>query len=227
MVSPDEQPPERNSSPDFGRRVSLVPLGTESQSTPANAGIEARDPWKKYSLLSYEHPYDIPPPNYVHDGADVSTVSRPGLVQRGFAFQGKETSHAEGGQSDAPHVEQAQKRQGLLSSMMDWYSMARSGTHQIPDSNRIVRGNISAFTDDERGNSTSVSGMWRGDSTFSQTSMNSDLFEPDDPRITGIHAKQLDDQQDLEKNTLRQMDYRARRKHIQRIRIQFNVSCKP
>ncbi|KAF9057691.1 hypothetical protein BJ165DRAFT_1335228 [Panaeolus papilionaceus] len=66
--------------------------------------------------------------------------------------------------------------------------------------------------------------MRRGDSTYSLASMNSDIIDPDDPRVTGITAKQVDDQDDLEKNTLRQMDYKARRKHIQRIRIQFNVS---
>jgi hypothetical protein len=68
--------------------------------------------------------------------------------------------------------------------------------------------------------------MRRGDSTFSMTSFGSDVLDPDDPRVTGMTSTQLDDQEDLEKNTLRQMDYRARRKHIQRIRIEFNVSCK-
>jgi hypothetical protein len=228
MDSPDKQLPERNSLGDYRRRVSLVPLGhTEPQSTrpsnltPVNASVQTRDPWKKYSLSSYEHPHDVPPPNYVYGGADILTDSRLGPVQRSFASPSNEI----GGQLDAPYVEQAQKRQGLLSSMMDWYSMARSGTHQIPDSNRVARGNGSAFSDDERGYSSAVSGMRRGESTFSQASMNSDFFEPDDPRITGIHARQVDDQEDLEKNTLRQMDYKARRKHIQRIRIQFNISC--
>jgi len=228
MDSPDKQSSEGNSLGDYRRRVSLVPFGnTEPQSTrpsnptPLNASVQTRDPWKKYSLSSYEHPHDVPPPNYAYGGADTLTDSRLGPVQRNFAF----SSHAEGDQVDAPYVEQSQRRQGLLSSMMDWYSMTRSGTHQLPDSNGVARGHGSAFSDDERGYSSAVSGMRRGESTFSQASMNSDFFEPDDPRITGIHAKQVDDQEDLEKNTLRQMDYKARRKHIQRIRIQFNISC--
>ncbi|KAF8812572.1 DUF1212-domain-containing protein [Phlegmacium glaucopus] len=66
--------------------------------------------------------------------------------------------------------------------------------------------------------------MRRGDSTFSMMSFGSDVLDPDDPRLTGVKATQFDDQEDLEKNALRQMDYRARRKHIQRIRIEFNVS---
>ncbi|KDR83607.1 hypothetical protein GALMADRAFT_54796 [Galerina marginata CBS 339.88] len=78
--------------------------------------------------------------------------------------------------------------------------------------------------DSEYGYSTALSGMRRGYSAISQCSLDSDILEPDDPRITGRYARQLDDQEDLEKNTLRQMDYKTRRKHIQRIRIQFNIS---
>jgi len=226
MDSPDKHP---ESSPcESRRRVSLVPFGNtephlSTNFIPVNTSVQTQDPWKKYSLTSYEHPQDVSPPKYVYGGPDVSPASRPGPVQRNFAFPFP--NNTEDGQLDAPYVEQSQKRQGLLSSMMDWYSMARSGTHQIPDSNRVAGGRGSAFSDDERGYSSAVSGMRRGESTFSQASMNSDFFEPDDPRITGMHAKQVDDQEDLEKNTLRQMDYKARRKHIQRIRIQFNISC--
>ncbi|KAF8076533.1 hypothetical protein FPV67DRAFT_1558984 [Lyophyllum atratum] len=58
----------------------------------------------------------------------------------------------------------------------------------------------------------------------SMTSAGSDLLDPDDPRITGIEAKYLEDPEDVEKNALRQMDYRARRKHLTRIKIEFNVT---
>ena len=222
MDSPEKHP--ENSPCEYRRRVSLVPFGNtephlSTNLTPVNASVQMQDPWKKFSLSSYEHPRDVSPPKYVYG------ASRPGPVQRNFAFPNNEIRHTEDGQLDAPYVEQSQRRQGFLSCMMDWYSMARSGTHQIPDSNRVAGGHGSAFSDDERGYSSAVSGMRRGGSTLSQASINSDFFEPDDPRITGIHAKQVDDQEDLEKNTLRQMDYKARRKHIQRIRIQFNISC--
>ena len=175
MDSPDKQLPEGNSLGDYHRRVSLVPFGnTEPQSTrpnnltPVNASVQTRDPWKKYSLSSYEHPHDVLPPNYVYGGADILTDSRLEPVQRSFAFPSNEIRHTNGGQLDAPYIEQSQKRQGLLSNVMDWYSMARSGTHQIPDSNRVARGHGSAFSDDERGYSSAVYGMRRGESTFSQ-----------------------------------------------------------
>ncbi|TFK75777.1 DUF1212-domain-containing protein [Pluteus cervinus] len=49
-------------------------------------------------------------------------------------------------------------------------------------------------------------------------------LDPDDPRITGIRAGDLDGQDDLERNNLKHMNYRARRKLLMRSRIEFNVS---
>ncbi|KAK0490848.1 DUF1212-domain-containing protein [Armillaria novae-zelandiae] len=49
-------------------------------------------------------------------------------------------------------------------------------------------------------------------------------LDPDDPRVTGAHANHLEDQEDIEKNMLRQMDYRSRRKHLMRVKIEFNVT---
>ncbi|KAF8897669.1 hypothetical protein BD779DRAFT_1492018 [Infundibulicybe gibba] len=67
-------------------------------------------------------------------------------------------------------------------------------------------------------------GMRRLDSMVSVMSTGSDMLDPDDPRVTGVRATNLEDPQDIEKNALRQMDYRARRKHLMRIRIEFNVT---
>ncbi|THV08405.1 DUF1212-domain-containing protein [Dendrothele bispora CBS 962.96] len=64
-------------------------------------------------------------------------------------------------------------------------------------------------------------GFRRADSCFSTSS---DVLDPDDPHVTGARADCLDDPDDLEKNTLRQMDYRSRRKHLMRVNIEFNVS---
>ena len=155
----------------------------------------------KYSLSSYRHPYDIRPPE---PSANTQTIPTHG--------------DNEGGQT--------QKRQGILEDMMQWYSTSNSGTHQIPSRGapELTRRQPSTFSE-EYDDSSAVHGMHRGDSTFSVTSFGSDVLDPDDPRLTGVKASQLDDQEDLEKNALRQMDYRARRKHIQRIQIKFNVTC--
>ncbi|KAJ3710400.1 DUF1212-domain-containing protein [Lentinula raphanica] len=55
-------------------------------------------------------------------------------------------------------------------------------------------------------------------------STNSEVIDPDDPRVTGVKATYLEDPEDIEKNTLRQMDYRHRRKHLMRVKIEFNVT---
>ncbi|KAJ3739513.1 hypothetical protein DFH05DRAFT_1537950 [Lentinula detonsa] len=55
-------------------------------------------------------------------------------------------------------------------------------------------------------------------------STNSEVMDPDDPRVTGVKATYLEDPYDIEKNTLRQMDYRHRRKHLMRVKIEFNVT---
>ncbi|KAJ7276538.1 hypothetical protein B0H12DRAFT_1005255 [Mycena haematopus] len=58
----------------------------------------------------------------------------------------------------------------------------------------------------------------------SMASNNSDVLDPDDPRVTGITARNLEDPADIDKNTLRLMDYKSRRKHLMRAKIEFNVT---
>ncbi|KAF4619482.1 hypothetical protein D9613_005344 [Agrocybe pediades] len=190
---------------------------------------EAEHDDAKYSLSSYRHPYDIPPPSNVYLQSSPIT-SAPNLPPANLASRKRAGSlddlDAERAEELKPgdNEQHVHKRRGLLSNVMDWYSMARSGTHEVPHHGGFMRRrNSSRFSESEYGYSTALSR--RGESNYSQCSIGSELLEPDDPRITGKSAKQLDDQEDLEKNTLRQMDYKARRKHIQRIRIQFNVSC--
>ncbi|KAJ6486387.1 DUF1212-domain-containing protein [Mycena vitilis] len=58
----------------------------------------------------------------------------------------------------------------------------------------------------------------------STASNDSDMMDPDDPRVTGIVAQNLEDPADIDKNVLRLMDYKARRKHLMRVKIEFNVT---
>ncbi|TEB35596.1 DUF1212-domain-containing protein [Coprinellus micaceus] len=48
-------------------------------------------------------------------------------------------------------------------------------------------------------------------------------MDPDDPRVTGAKPNHLEEQA-LEKEMLSKMDYRTRRKHLQRIRIEYNIA---
>ena len=237
--------PRREESPsrwhEDGRRVSVIPLGDAVNSQPrapfahlrssvssaseSKSNRAPKDPYRKYSLSSYEHPYDIPSPERVYANDTTSLANtRPSGLRKSVGFSG--IAHTQGSSDEDNGGDQTQKRQGILANIMQWYSMSNPGTHQIPSQAKpeLTR-QSSTLSENEYGYSSAVSGMRRGDSTFSMMSFGSDVLDPDDPRLTGVRATQLDDQEDLEKNALRQMDYRARRKHIQRIRIEFNVSC--
>lgn len=65
-------------------------------------------------------------------------------------------------------------------------------------------------------------GLFRNDSMIS---FGSQMLDPDDPLLTGIQKEHVDDEADLERSVLKQMDYRSRRKERMRMRIEFNVSC--
>jgi len=230
----EESPSERHEG---GRRVSVIPLGDaansrapfahlrSSVSSTSNSKRISGNPYRKYSLSSYEHPYDIPPPERIHPSTITSANTRPSGLRKSVGFS--DTGHTQESLNGDNGGGQTQKREGILANMMQWYSMGNSGTHQIPSQYQpeLMGRQASTFSENDYGYSSAVNGMRRGDSTFSMMSFGSDVLDPDDPRLTGVKATQLDDQEDLEKNALRQMDYRARRKHIQRIRIEFNVSC--
>lgn len=209
MTSPFEGGPAQNG----GRRVSLVPLGVHGEGEQPGNDVQGvdnhsrdeEDSFAKYSLSSYRHPHDIPPPTYAYSG--------------NYPYRATEVSPHDTGiaEKSGSNDEHRNRRHGILTGIMDWYS----GGHD----NQMMNG-ASESSDEFRDYHGKTSRMRRDDSAYSECSMGSDMLEPDDPRMTGKSSKQLDDQGDLEKNTLRLMDYKTRRKHIQRIRIQFNISCK-
>jgi len=231
MASPrdnatQDNSPSENTSRE-SRRVSLVPFDDPL----STAQEEAEESDRKYSLSSYRHPYDITPPNNVYLHSSPVTASSSTKLPQSNTDSLRETgpvgSPSNRGDAEEPPEDPNQhihKRRGLLANAMDWYSTARSGTHELPGHTEYMNRRKSSRFSDMYGYSSALSS--RRGSDYSQCSIGSEMLEPDDPVVTGKSAKQLDDQEDLEKNTLRQMDYRTRRKHIQRIRIQFNISCK-
>ena len=241
---PGQSPREELHEQHEDGRVSAIPLGDDTTDSRApfahlrssvSSASESKsirtpeNPYRKYSLSSYEHPYDIPPPERIHANTITSANAiRPSALRESFGISVPDHAQEISTYGDNNEGDQTQKRQGILANMMQWYSMSNSGTHQIPSQNKpeLTRRQPSTFSENDYGYSSAVNGMRRGGSTFSMMSFGSDVLDPDDPRVTGVRATQLDDQEDLEKNALRQMDYRSRRKHIQRIRIEFNVSCK-
>lgn len=65
----------------------------------------------------------------------------------------------------------------------------------------------------------------RKNSNNSDSDSYSEILDPDDPRVTKITKRCLDDYGVERRNALRQMGYRQCRKEQQKIRIEFNVTC--
>ncbi|KAF8351335.1 DUF1212-domain-containing protein, partial [Amanita rubescens] len=67
-------------------------------------------------------------------------------------------------------------------------------------------------------------GLPRADSNYSCTTTGSEVYDPDDPKVTGVRTKRHIDPKELDTEDLRNMGYRARQKLRSRVRIEFNVS---
>ncbi|KAK7060506.1 pheromone-regulated protein prm10 [Paramarasmius palmivorus] len=193
--------------------VSRIPLDPSRQ----------EEYYSKFDLSSYRHPHEIPPPQDTYSPEpvrhaanrrrrSVSFAEDPGV--REFDPEQTRTEQVD------PHDERAKKRRGIPSNMMDLHAINREidleEQSQYTPRSSFARRSSFAPSDYsfERPN------YRRLDSTASNAS---DFLDPDDPRVTGVRAQHLDDHEDLEKNTLRQMDYRSRRKHLMRVKIEFNV----
>lgn len=203
-------------------KVSKLPLGpseTRRESDVSTLAEERQDPYKKLSLSSYQHPHDIQPPPNAYSGSSAppntplrSALRRPSVT---FAQQPGVKEYQPEEEFD-PKAERVMKRRGVPSQMLDLYALDRS----IDLEKQPSSPGSSLHSDDY---SYKRPNFRRIDST---ASTGSEVLDPDDPRVTGIRREHLEDPEDIEKNVLRKMDYRSRRKHLMRVRIEFNVSCK-
>lgn len=153
---------------------------------------------------AHDSPYSITPPNYSYLARYNTPPNALSSTQGGFEEKRPYNRDPEAGRN--------QKRQDLTDSIMDWYS-TRSGTRGVPQPGDY----------DER-DSTDGHSVRRRNSLYSNASNDSDMTGEDEPRDRKESHNRRGSEEDIEKETLRQMDYKTRRKHIQRIRIQFNVS---
>lgn len=224
-----ETGPTTEGQEEDGRRGSA-----ESEKTLRNPPVQGdeADEYEKYSLTSYRHPYDIPRPETAHPGTAYGGPFTP-AVPRHL----RRVSFAEGLQHEPvsepwapdevvdPKAERALKRRGIPSNMMALQAIDLAEAHADPekmagmghpDANTSSDGYVYAYTGVRPGH-------YRAESSW--MSGGSDVVDPDDPRVTGVSAKELEDPADIEKHTLKQMDYRTRRKHLMRTKIEFNVSC--
>lgn len=189
----------------------------------------------RYSMSSYQHPYDIPPPRNAYMGNDderhVDFRNSEGTLADTEAqttdgkdkFDDVRLSDDEKDANDDNDVDYCDvndrdgRRRGLFSNLIDLYGVDAEGEN-VPFQRRRF-----SQLDDEYDEEMGGAPMRRSNSDNSQ---NSQLLDPDDPTITGVRKKCLDDYDDEKRTALRQMDYRRRRKEKQKIKIEFNVTCK-
>lgn len=197
-----------------------------SISTPYEGrnGATNRGPNELQSSSAYNSPYGIPPPTYSYLG----TPSRAGVLPQGFDLAQGYLRSKQDSRGDAKHEQrQNQKRHDLADSILDWYSMSRSGTHEVPPQTELSRegtGSGDDYADD--GSNTDNDSVRKRGSGYSINSSDSEVLHPESHGNKREYANKHGLTEDIEKEALRQMDYRTRRKHIQRIRIQFNISSK-
>lgn len=200
---------ERKSSspPFFHNPFQAVEDTPASRRISAIAPHETRPSDERFSLSSYRHPYDILPPGIAHGNNYLDHPSNRHShpfdeEAQVYSEDNKKSTELKNIDTDpkAKLENEDGRHQGVLSNLMDFYG--------APSELR--------------------SRMERRDSTVSRGSdsdSDSDIPDADDPRMTGVKKRCLDDYEDERWTALRQMNYKQRRKERQKVRIEFNVTC--
>ena len=232
------------------RRVSRLPIvpdddRRDSDATLFNGTQREDDRYKKYSLSSYNHPYDITPPPGTHPPPhappQISAPPRRSALRRSVSFAENDHVREYDPNNGGANVDEEEsfnfaherelKKRGILSNYLDLYALdhddPRGGDDVEKQKEKGTMNSTPSQTGLEHANGSAVprQKLRRFESTTSMGSTATDLFDPDDPKVTGVKKQYLDDLEDIEKNVLRQMDYKSRRKARQRIRIEFNICC--
>jgi hypothetical protein len=179
----------------------------------------ARD---RYLWSSYQHPYDIEPPSSVYNNATFGsrrlTMDSAG-AQRDSVSKGSTRllpqRYSTQDPLDVPLDPLPQRFRGGFANMLELW---RVYWQQAPGQSEFVVPHQALF-----GDSYSRPSLVRSQSSFG--------YDPDDPKITGTKKSSQDDPEDAESQcrqemNLQYMSYRQRRKEAQKIKIQFNVTCK-
>ncbi|KAF8746008.1 hypothetical protein AX14_004296 [Amanita brunnescens Koide BX004] len=94
--------------------------------------------------------------------------------------------------------------------------------HGQADPEKVVRRMPSEYS--ELSFTSTRRGIPRADSNYSCTTTGSEVYDPDDPKVTGVRTKHHIDSNEFDKEAMRSMDYRARQKLRSRVKIEFNIS---
>jgi len=179
---------------------------------------------------SHQHPYEIEPPSRVYNDATFgtrrSTIGSEEAVRRDSATLGGGGSGGYARQlpprystiavNEAPQsLPMPRRSRGGFANMLELW---RVYWEQAPEQSEFVIPRDALLRGDH-----SRPWLVRSQSSFG--------YDPDDPKITGMQKVSQDDPEDAESQCRQQMNlqymtYRQRRKEAQKIRIQYNVTCK-
>ena len=179
----------------------------------------------RYLWSSHQHPYEIDPPSRVYNDATFGprrlTVGsfdlRDDSVGGGVSAARRHLSPRYSIQDpiDVSLPPMPRRFRGGFANMLELW---RVYWQQAPEQSEFVIPGDTLF-----GNVHSRSRLMRSSSSFG--------YDPDDPKLTGLKKISQDDPEDAESQCRQQMNlqymsYRQRRKEAQKIKIQFNVTCK-
>lgn len=212
-----------------GHRDSNTTLFEGSRESLDVKGDPAKEDPKR-SFSSYNHPYDIRPPREAH--TDSPTRPSRASVASGPSAYSQDERDDNGDSNSGDEDDGAacdlgtrdDRHRGYLSNLMDLYANdKKAGKEQSgPDRSRLYRRVARGNSFESTMTTSTRPEMNRFDSYMSNDSQ---VVDPDDPTVTGERKNNLDDPEDLEKACMKTMNYKARRKLRQRIRIEFNITC--
>ena len=187
-----------------------------------NFPVEVPPTRDRYLWSSHQHPYEIEPPNRVYNDATFGPrrLTVGSLDSRDDFVGGGPARHLSPRYSiqdpiDVSLPPMPRRFRGGFANMLELW---RVYWQQAPEQSEFVIPGDTLF-----GNVHSRPWLARSSSSFG--------YDPDDPKLTGLKKISQEDPDDAESQCRQQMNlqymsYRQRRKEAQKIKIQFNVTCK-
>jgi hypothetical protein len=169
----------------------------------------------RYLWSSHQHPYEIEPPYRVYnDATGPRRLTLGSLDPRDDSLGGGSARYSLQDPIDVSLPPMPRRFRGGFANMLELWRVWQ----QAPEQSEYVIPGDTLF-----GNVHSRPSLVRSSSSFG--------YDPDDPKLTGLKKMSQEDPDDAESQCKQQMNlqymsYRQRRKEAQKIKIQFNVTCK-
>lgn len=226
-------PITRHQIPDLGHAAEERRESDASDATLNDNDLDPRTTSSRFEvsdeLDSSIYPYN----GYDNISHPESVYSRPGRTEEGLLHSGFQPRVRFGNGGTTVHRTIHDREPGIQMStnLQEQINRGRAGSTRLADL-RVADENEATIDSTEIGKEGFYprghgGGARRPTYDRAESSYVSDIAEldPDDPRITGIRARNLDGDEQVNKKDLKNMNYRDRRKYLMRTKIEFHVSC--